>query len=86
MGKNSEPTQSVTEKLQSIYLGWKNLIWKKKEVEIIAKERAAFCSHCDELNIAGFCKDCKCYVSAKIRSLDEECPKGIWRKKNVTNS
>jgi len=28
------------------------------------------------------CKICKCIIEAKIRSMESECPKGLWLKEN----
>lgn len=72
-GKNNTPVG----KLKSIYDGWSNLIWKSPEVERIAKERALICAHCD-LNKHELCKECGCYLPAKIRSIKEKCPIAKW--------
>ena len=71
--------KTVSDKLRSIYDGWKHLIWKDPEVEKIAKERAKVCADCG-LNRNGFCKQCGCYLSAKIRSIEEKCPLDKWNK------
>ena len=71
--------KTVPEKLSSIFDGWKHLIWKDKEVEKIAKDRAEICADCG-LNRNGFCKQCECYLSAKIRSVEEKCPLDKWNK------
>lgn len=72
-GKNNTPTG----KLKSIYDGWKHLIWKDAETEKVANERALICAHCKR-NKHEFCKECGCYLPAKIRSIDEKCPIAKW--------
>ena len=61
-------------KLKSIFKGFSNYVWPSKEMELIAKERAVICSECED-NTSNFCKDCKCWIPAKIRSPDETCKK-----------
>ena len=72
-GKNNTPL----DKLKSIYDGWSNLIWKDKEVERIAKERAVICSECGQ-NKHEWCNECGCYLPAKIRSIQEKWPIAKW--------
>ncbi|MGB2783283.1 MAG: hypothetical protein WBC45_05000 [Atribacterota bacterium] len=46
-------------------------------------ERVRACQKCDD-NYWIFrrlmCKHCKCFIPAKARSPDAECPKGKWRR------
>lgn len=81
-------------KLNNIVDGWKHLAFPDQEVERIAMERAKICAGCPfavESGLYGVVKDnktsqiqgmkcaaCGCALSAKIRSLDEYCPKGRW--------
>ena len=64
-------------RLQSIIEGWENLIFKNKESEKIALDRAIVCSECDQ-NKKEWCRECNCYIPAKIRSRTEECPLNFW--------
>lgn len=68
---------TVPEKLKSIYEGWKYLIWPNPEIEKIAKKRADICSNCNwsKMNV---CRQCGCYISAKVRSEKEKCPIDKW--------
>lgn len=54
-----------------------------KELSIIANNRAEVCKSCelcyfdDNLKILR-CGVCKCYISWKVNSKTEKCPKGKW--------
>jgi len=71
-----------------IFEGLKNHIFKKEDVEAIARERLAECLLCDEYSrdnsecavygIAPCCKVCGCSIKIKTRSLSSNCPKGYW--------
>ena len=74
--------------LDKIAEGVKNKIFKKKEVEAIAKMRWAECKLCPLLDKKGTscavpktqpcCSDCGCSLGLKLRSLSSSCPKGRW--------
>lgn len=64
-------------KFDSIIEGWGNLVFKKPETEILAKERAKVCAVCPQ-NENNWCKMCVCYIPAKVRSRVEICPGGLW--------
>lgn len=74
--------------------GWSNFMKKSEVIEQVAVGRALFCIDCpsakysktikafvnDDLKeIEGFvCGECKCPLSAKLRSENEKCPLGKW--------
>ena len=75
--------------VKNIINGWKNVIIKDHEVEDEAKRRAKICSNCEHAKhgtvlkfvkdklkeVEGlYCGDCKCPLTAKIRS-EEICKK-----------
>ena len=64
-------------KLKSIYDGWKHIIWRDPEIEKLAKQRAEICSNCGRSKM-NFCKECGCYIHAKVRSKSEKCPIMKW--------
>ena len=74
--------------LDKIAEGIKNKIFKKNEVESIAKLRWAECKLCPFLDKKGSscavpntqpcCSDCGCSLTIKLRSLSSACPKGRW--------
>jgi hypothetical protein len=74
--------------LDKIAEGIKNKIFKRKEVEAIAKMRWAECKLCPLLDEKGkscavantepCCSDCGCSLTLKLRSLSSSCPKGRW--------
>ncbi len=65
------------EKIKSILTGWKNVIWKNKEVECEAIRRVEICADCN-FNKNTFCKSCGCWIPAKARSMKEYCPINKW--------
>jgi hypothetical protein len=64
--------------IKQIYEGYKNLIWKKEYVEEHAASREFVCSRCYNYTEHRFCDSCGCYVPAKSRCLDCDCPLGKW--------
>lgn len=88
--------QGAKQKLINILSGWKNYVFENEEVETMAKNRAVHCATCenaeygfvqslinDEIkDIKGMiCNKCDCPLSAKLRSPNENCPKGLWQAK-----
>jgi hypothetical protein len=80
-------------KIENILSGWENFISKNEVTEELARERATHCAGCPNLKrgmllafikddlkeIEGhYCKICKCPLSAKLRSINEECPIQKW--------
>ena len=75
--------------LDQIAEGIKNRIFKKDDVEAVAKLRWMECSICPLLDKVGkscavtgtqpCCSDCGCSLAFKVRSLSSECPKGFWK-------
>lgn len=80
-------------RISNILNGWENFIEKNEVSEKLAKLRAVNCSDCssakkglltafinDDLKeIQGYyCNECKCPLSAKIRSINETCPLKKW--------
>lgn len=64
-------------KLQRIIDGWSNLIVRDEEIEKMALHRARFCASCTK-NKFNICVLCGCPLSAKTRSPDEHCDRGLW--------
>ena len=79
--------------ISNILNGWQNFIAKSEVSEKLAKERAAECAKCthakngkllalikDDLKeIEGcYCDLCKCPLSAKVRSKNENCEDKLW--------
>ncbi len=68
--------------------GIKNKIFKKEDVEIIAKTRLTICSTCEHIDKEGSscivpgtspcCKLCGCSLALKTRALSAECDDGRW--------
>jgi hypothetical protein len=79
--------------ISNILNGWQNFIAKSEVSEKLAKERAAECAKCPhakEGKLLAFIKDdlkeiegyycdlCKCPLSAKVRSQNENCEDKLW--------
>jgi len=74
--------------LDKIAEGIKNKIFKKADIEAVAKLRWMECKVCPLLDRTGSscavprtkpcCSDCGCSISLKIRSMSSDCPKGRW--------
>ena len=80
-------------KLRNVLLGWKYVIWKDDKQEKMAQARAEICNTCpdakqgnilqmigDEIKeIQGhYCDQCKCPLSALLRSEDSKCELNKW--------
>jgi hypothetical protein len=65
-------------KLLDIIDGWTNLIFKSEEHEKIAENRMAECINCDQLTNLNRCKQCGCYMPAKVRNETSTCPLKKW--------
>jgi hypothetical protein len=59
--------------LKEIYDGWKNVIFKNAKIEKLAKDRIKLCVGCDEFTKLKTCKNCGCYMPAKVRSIKSKC-------------
>jgi hypothetical protein len=74
--------------IDKIAEGIKNKIFKKDDVEEIARQRWAECKLCPLLDREGktcavsgtqpCCADCGCSLGIKMRSMSSACPKGRW--------
>lgn len=42
-------------------------------------QRIELCKSCDQLNSLNFCKQCGCFMPAKIRLKWTSCPIGKWK-------
>ena len=75
--------------LDKIAEGIKNRIFKRDDVEAIAKMRWMECKICPLLDREGSscavngtqpcCSDCGCSIGLKIRAMSSDCPKGRWK-------
>lgn len=80
-------------KISNILNGWKNFLSKSEVSESLASDRALECIGCEHAKkgiLTAFIKDdfkeiegyycdlCMCPLSAKIRSINEQCPIGKW--------
>jgi len=68
--------------IKNIIEGWKNLLGFKvmpEEQKAIVEQRAAICAGCEfRHEHLDLCLVCLCYIPAKIRTVEDTCPKGKW--------
>lgn len=64
-------------KINEIYQGFKNLIFKNEEIEAEAEVKLKICFKCPYRE-SNRCGKCGCYLKAKARSKDSECPDKRW--------
>lgn len=46
----------------------------------IAAKRFAICEACDRLNKAYLCKECSCFMPAKVLVKSAQCPLDKWSR------
>lgn len=66
-------------KIKHIAIGWVSLL--RLEVSNEAKKRLTVCRNCKSNRWRGlrmWCKECYCYIPAKVRVKDEKCALGKW--------
>ena len=69
---------AIKDRLQEIYVGWKNYTFPNGKVEIEAKRRIEICIKCINLRKTNTCKLCGCYMPAKVRSPKSRCRINKW--------
>ena len=51
----------------------------------VADERFAICKECPELiPVINTCKQCGCFMTAKVKLPNAECPLGKWQKVEIS--
>lgn len=72
--------------IKNIVEGYKNTIFKNKEIEELAKSRLQHCINCKHNKVVGikntkllsYCDLCKCVITAAIRAKDKKCKLNKW--------
>jgi hypothetical protein len=62
-------------------------LWNKnlgRVQDVIAAERYAICKECPMLLPTGNCKECGCFMSAKTKLPNAECPLHKWGQVRVS--
>ena len=67
----------TTQQLKTGLNGWKNLIFKKANVEQLAGQRRLICDRCEYRELIT-CGLCGCPLAAKQRATSASCPDGRW--------
>ena len=62
--------------LKEMFSGYINLLGDKEKE--LALSRAAECDICPSQTKVKTCKECGCYLPAKVRSETSKCPLGKW--------
>ena len=66
-------------KIKNIVTGWTNLA--RRKTNDLIKARLKACRNCGSNRWKGmrmWCKECGCYIPAKVRVPDEKCKLGKW--------
>ena len=62
-----------------IIQGWYLMIKDDKQTRELSKERLAVCKLCPKRNrYLDQCTECGCFLPAKSRVIDADCPLGLW--------
>ena len=74
-------------KFENIISGFSNIIFTKKDIELLAAERKLICKKCIKCRYGSSLRclkklgGCGCFLPAKSRVPDEECPDLLWKAK-----
>lgn len=69
----------LLKKSGNIVQGFTKLLFKDEVVEAYALQRSFICETCPDRRLV-VCTKCGCFIEAKVRSKDEQCPKNLWKK------
>jgi len=79
MGCCGKTIGEVHSKTRHIISGWSSLVLQKPSSE--AKRRLTICRNCASNRWKGlrmWCRECYCYIPAKVRVPEEKCKLGKW--------
>ena len=69
----------MLKKLISIYKGWWLWAIDTKESRDLMETRMPLCNLCpNKIKLTNTCKECGCFLPAKTRVKDEQCPIDLW--------
>ena len=69
----------MIEKLSNIVEGWRLWLKSDKATNDMARQRQAICDPCQHrIKSLNVCGECGCFLSAKARVQDEQCPHDYW--------
>lgn len=69
----------IIRKLRNIVEGWTKVLLCKENPQV--RERRHICRNCPAMKRIlwqDVCTDCGCFLNAKTRVEDEQCPRGRW--------
>lgn len=91
--KQNMENNSLAGKITEIYTGYKNLVFKKEDIEEMFKRRYEICKVCEDasmnkkdyhtLRTDEHCTICHCPLASKLRSPSTKCPIDKWGPENV---
>ena len=60
--------------------GFTNVLFRSKDIELEAKRRLEICGNCDLSSdvVYDHCMVCKCWLPAKVRAMNDSCPRSKW--------
>lgn len=67
-------------RLEMILEGWWLWFTSDSQTEALSKERKAICDKCPQKTRINTCALCGCYLPAKRRVAEAECPAGNWNE------
>ena len=69
----------IVSRIMAIVEGWWYYITSNKKKTELSKPRTAICNLCQHKNKKlNSCNECGCFLPAKTRVEDAECPFGYW--------
>lgn len=78
-------------KFKEITEGWANMMLNRQNE--ISEKRMDICRKCEHISTKHqtnrfdvHCTNCGCTLQAKTRSLDSECPIGLWKAEKLENN
>ncbi len=71
--------KSIIKKIKAIIKGWWFLITDNKTSRLVSEPRIKICNNCEYKNkLTNSCELCGCFIPAKTRVIEEECPNNMW--------
>jgi hypothetical protein len=63
----------------AIIKGWYLYLTSDKKANLLSETRLPVCMHCQHRNKhLNVCNECGCFLPAKTRVKDEQCPHNYW--------
>jgi hypothetical protein len=67
------------QRIKSIIHGWYLWVTSNKEANALSETRTPICNLCQHRNkLLNVCNECGCFLPAKTRVKDAQCPHDYW--------